>query len=101
MQYRLAYGKTGLTIDLPDHLRATVVQPRHAPGLPDPVDAVREALDRPIGTPPLRKGTRAAFGVYAYAGELTVSLRTDPHCFAPEDSARLLALYVKQLEGFA
>jgi len=58
-------------------------------------------LQRAIGTPPLRKGTRAAFGVYAYAGELTVSLRTDPHCFAPEDSARLLALYVKQLEGFA
>jgi nickel-dependent lactate racemase len=54
MQYRLAYGKSGVTIDLPDNLSVIVVQPRHVPGLPDPSTAVREALDNPMSAPPLR-----------------------------------------------
>lgn len=55
MHYRLAYGKTGLTVTLPDNLRVTVVEPRHVPALPDPASAVRAALEHPIGTPPLRE----------------------------------------------
>jgi len=32
-----------------------VVEPRHAAGLVDPIDALRAALRQPIGTPPLRE----------------------------------------------
>jgi hypothetical protein len=57
-------------------------------------------LQRACGAPPLRPGTIAAFELFAYAGELTVCLRANPHCFAPEDSTRLLGLFVKKLQQF-
>ncbi len=54
MQLQLAYGKTGLTIDLPDDAPVTVIEPRHVPGLPDEWAAISEALRNPTGTRPLR-----------------------------------------------
>jgi nickel-dependent lactate racemase len=54
MKVRLAYGKTGLDVDLPDDLDVTVVEPKYLPGLPDQGEAVREALRNPIEAPPLR-----------------------------------------------
>ena len=53
MKIRLAYGKTGLTIDLADDLQVTVVEPKYVPGLADPAAALREALQSPLKTPPL------------------------------------------------
>jgi nickel-dependent lactate racemase len=44
MRVKLAYGKQGLLIDLPDEWNATVVEPRYVPGLPDPFAAIRQAL---------------------------------------------------------
>ncbi len=44
MHIRLAYGKTGLPIDLPDDRPITVVEPQFVPGLPDPRGALRQAL---------------------------------------------------------
>jgi nickel-dependent lactate racemase len=62
MRIKLAYGKTGLPIELDDSLNVTVVEPVFVPALPDPEAAVREALRAPIGSPPLgdlvRPGTR-------------------------------------------
>jgi len=55
----LDYGKTGLTITLPDDANITVVSPRYIPPLPDPVQALREALEHPIASPPLRDLVRA------------------------------------------
>jgi nickel-dependent lactate racemase len=61
MKIRLAYGKTGLEIELSDAWNVTVVEPRFVPGLPDPVAALRQALQSPNpqggpagGSPPLR-----------------------------------------------
>ncbi len=53
MKVKLAYGKEGLWIELPDG-DVTVVEPRFVPGLPDEIEAIRSALREPIGTPPLR-----------------------------------------------
>jgi len=53
MKVRLAYGKEGLWIELPDD-NVTVVEPRFVPGLSDGTEAIRNALREPIGTPPLR-----------------------------------------------
>ena len=50
----LAYGRTGLTVDLPDD-RTTVIEPTYVPGLPDQIGAVRDAVRNPIGTPTLRQ----------------------------------------------
>ena len=55
MKVKLAYGKTGLVVELPDE-KTTVVQPSYLPGLPDPIGAIRTAIRDPVGgTEPLRK----------------------------------------------
>jgi nickel-dependent lactate racemase len=53
MKIKLAYGKTGLEISLPDDASVTVVEPRYVDGLADQAGAVRDALRQPIGSPPL------------------------------------------------
>jgi nickel-dependent lactate racemase len=55
MNVELAYGKTGLEITLPDDADVTVVEPSYMPGLGDAEAALREALQDPIGSPPLRE----------------------------------------------
>lgn len=52
MEIRLAYGRTGLMVKLPEHTR--VLQPRFLPGLADERAAIRQALQSPVATPPLR-----------------------------------------------
>ncbi len=44
MKIKLAYGKRGLWIDIPDAWNATVIEPGYAPGLPDPAQTIREAV---------------------------------------------------------
>ena len=55
MNVRLPYGKTELTLQLPDDQDVTVVEPVFTPGLPDPAAALRSALRQPVGSPPLRE----------------------------------------------
>ena len=57
MLVELAYGKTGLSVELPDD-RTTVIEPTFVPGLPDEVGALRNAIRNPIGAPPLRQSVR-------------------------------------------
>ena len=45
---------------------------------------------RLIAAPPVRPMTRAAFVLNVYHGELTVSVRCDPHLFAEEDAEKFL-----------
>lgn len=54
MKVRLAYGKTGLEISLPDDASVTVVEPKYVDRLPDQAGAVRDALRRPIASPQLK-----------------------------------------------
>jgi nickel-dependent lactate racemase len=53
VKVKLAYGKEGLWVELPDD-NVTVVEPRFVPGLPDEIEAIKSTLRRPIGTPPLQ-----------------------------------------------
>ena len=57
MRVHLAYGETGLSVDLPDG-RTTVVEPRYVPGAPDPHEVLRSALRSPVAGPPLREVVR-------------------------------------------
>ena len=63
MRIQLAFGRTGLEIDLPDtHDYCVLKSPALAP-LPDPVAAIEAALDSPVAGEPLAalsKGKRSA-----------------------------------------
>lgn len=55
MKIRLAYGKSGLQLKIPDHIHTEVVEPRYVEGIPDQKAAVAQALAHPIQSPPLRE----------------------------------------------
>ncbi len=55
MKVRVAYGREGMWVDLPDHYEAAVIEPRFVAGLPDEAAAIRAALRAPIDSPPLRE----------------------------------------------
>ena len=54
MKVKLAYGRDGLEVELPDD-RTTVIEPTFVPGLPDAEGTILTALRNPIGAPPLRR----------------------------------------------
>ena len=63
MRIHLAFGKTGLDLDLPEGYRYKTLEARSATPLPDPRSALEAALDEPIGAPPieeLARGKRSA-----------------------------------------
>jgi nickel-dependent lactate racemase len=76
MRIKLAYGKTGLWIDLPDAWDVTVVEPRYVPGLPDPGAALAAALRQPIDAPPLRDVVEAGHKIGVVFSDIT---RPTPH----------------------
>ncbi len=57
MRVRLAYGTTGLDIEV-DPDQTTVVEPVHQRAVADPGAALRAALRRPVAGPPLRERVR-------------------------------------------
>lgn len=54
MHVKLAYGRDGLWMDVPDAANSTVIEPLFVPGVEDEAAAIRAALRAPIGTPALR-----------------------------------------------
>jgi nickel-dependent lactate racemase len=63
MQIELAFGKSGLTVELPEGPDWHVLEPRTASPLANVDAALAHALDHPIGTPPLvelARGKRTA-----------------------------------------
>ena len=57
MIVNLSYGRTGLPVEFPDG-RTTVIEPTYIDGLPDQAGAVRQALEQPTGSAPLRERVR-------------------------------------------
>jgi len=53
MEYKLAYGKTGLKVRVPSGVYTDVVEPNFVDGLPDQMEAVSTALSNPIKHKPL------------------------------------------------
>lgn len=53
MRIKLAYGREGLWVDVPDRAEVTVIEPQYVPGLDDESAALRAAMAAPRGTPPL------------------------------------------------
>lgn len=63
MEVRLAYGRDGLVVDLPDDRVVRTLQYRDVPPLEDPLETLRFVLASPLGTPSfseLARGRRSA-----------------------------------------
>ena len=58
MQVNFAFGRTGLTLDLPGGFEYRVLEARSAVPLDDAATAIERALDAPIGCPPLAEMAR-------------------------------------------
>jgi nickel-dependent lactate racemase len=86
MQTRLAYGRNGLTITLPE--RVDVLEPRFLPGVPDERAALLEALRAPIGSPPLANLVKP--------GDKVVVVHTDITRATPNQ--RILPVLLDELE---
>ena len=86
-QVQLAYGTTGLTINLPAY--AEVVRSRFIPGVGDEPAAIRAALRQPIQSAPLASQVRA--------GNKVVIVHTDITRATPND--RILPVLLAELEA--
>jgi nickel-dependent lactate racemase len=53
MRVDLAFGRTGLSVELPDELRYRILEARSAQPLADAGAAIENSLDEPIACPPL------------------------------------------------
>lgn len=71
MKTRLAYGKKGLDLTLPDDANATVIETRFVQALTQPEQALRDALRQPIGAPPLRNLARSGQTVAIVFSDIT------------------------------
>ncbi len=69
MKVELPYGQTLLEAEVPDS--ATVLVPNEVPALPDPGAAVRDALARPLGSPPLRRLAKGAHSAVIVISDIT------------------------------
>ncbi|MEK3914777.1 nickel-dependent lactate racemase [Paenibacillus sp. FSL H7-0331] len=69
METFLQYGKDALRINVPDHSK--VIEPSHLEGLQDDKAAVMEALQHPIGVPPLREMVKATDKVAIVISDIT------------------------------
>ncbi|HMA47170.1 MAG TPA: nickel-dependent lactate racemase [Frankiaceae bacterium] len=58
MEIRLDYGRSGLTVNLPDDVDVSVLEPQKGTPLPDPSAAVAGALAHPIAAKPLAELAR-------------------------------------------
>jgi len=58
MRVDLAFGKTGIGVDLPEGFEYHILEARSARPLADAQRSLESALDRPVGKPPLRELAR-------------------------------------------
>ena len=90
MQVTLDYGKTGLTVTLPDAaLIAPPLSIKPAPPLADPTAALERALLNPTGTPPLAELARGKKTACIVVCDIT----------RPVPNALLLAPILRTIEG--
>jgi nickel-dependent lactate racemase len=87
MRIKLAYGREGLNVTLPDTV--DVLTPRFVPGLPDEQDALRRALRHPIKSAPLSDLVKQ--------GDRVVVVHTDITRATPND--RILPVLLDELEA--
>jgi len=76
MQVRLAYGRNGLDIEVPEE-NCSVVEPLYVPGLAGEGTSLLDVLRRPTGTPPLREVVTESHTVAIAVPDITRPIPTD------------------------
>jgi nickel-dependent lactate racemase len=89
MNLILPYGRTGLTVNVPDENLSAVLRLRPVAAVGDPVQAVRTALGQPLGTAPLQQLARGRRDACVVVSDLT----------RPVPNAVLLAGLLDELEA--
>jgi lactate racemase len=89
MRVQLAYGRSGLEVNLPD-AHVEVIEPIDLPGLANETQAIRQALDSPTESAPL-------CDLIASSGEIAVVF---PDVTRPMPSNRVLPVLLEYLEKF-
>jgi lactate racemase len=89
MRVRLAYGKSGLELHLPDELDVTIVEPAFEPALADPSGALTAALRGPRGAAALRDHVKPGDRVGVIFSDIT---RATPHALILPSVLQELAL---------
>ncbi|WP_347550042.1 nickel-dependent lactate racemase [Pseudalkalibacillus hwajinpoensis] len=69
METTLLYGKDGLSINIPDN--SFMVEPNNLEGLPETNRSIKEALQNPIGTSPLKEVVKATDTVAIAISDIT------------------------------
>jgi len=87
MQVKLAYGRNGLTINLPD--ATDVIESGFVPGVPDEAAAISNALRGPIGSAPLAEKVKP--------GDTVAIVHSDITRATPND--RILPVLLAELEA--
>lgn len=87
MKVQLAFGSTGLSVELPDR-NVTIIEPEELPGLPDEPESLRAAFASPVCGPPLS-------ATIARQGEVAVVF---PDITRPMPSSRVLPVLLEQIE---
>ncbi|NPV85856.1 MAG: nickel-dependent lactate racemase [Anaerolineae bacterium] len=75
MKILLAYGRSGLEVELPDEFE--VIRPVHVPGLKDEAGAIRCALRQPIGAPSLHSLVKPGDRVVVAHSDITRATPND------------------------
>ena len=86
MKVKLAYGRNGLYVNLPDGV--DVIRPRFVPGIKGEAGGIRDSLQNPIGTRPLSEQVNR--------GSRVVIVHTDITRATPND--RILPVLIEELE---
>jgi nickel-dependent lactate racemase len=87
MRVTLAYGKTGLEMEVP--ATADIVEPQYVRGVPDERAALRQALREPIQSPPLAHLVKGGDRVVVVHSDLT----------RPMPNERVLPVLLDELES--
>ena len=77
MHVQLAYGRTGLRIELPDDAPVTIIEPKPVPGLSDEQASITQALRSPLGAPPLQDLVQPQDRVAVVFSDLTRPMPND------------------------
>jgi nickel-dependent lactate racemase len=85
MKVQLAYGRAGLSIDVPDN--ATILRPSHRPGLVNEAQAIHHSLQHPIQSKPLQELVKT--------GDTVVITHSDITRATPND--RILPIIIDEL----
>jgi len=87
---KLAYGKKGLNIVLPEE-NLTIIEPKFVPGLSDEKKAFVDSLNHPIGSPPLKELIKAKDNVAIVFSDIT----------RPVPNRRIIPWLLQELRGIS